>query len=279
MHSTLIAQWGEELAARGCSGRTVTEWTRIASRCADMTGRPPDALRREDLVVFLARPGLSAASKATYYTALTAWHQWLQHTDRRADDPTAALPRPRHPTGSPRPLTTVQVQRVFAQPMRAQTRVKLLLACYQGLRVHEIARVRGEDVDPWARTLRVRGKGGRTDVLDLHPEVCRTAVGMPPRGWWFPSPRGGHVAGTSVSDVLGRVIDRAGVTGSAHQLRHWYATELVRAGVPLTTVQRLMRHSSLATTQRYVAVADDSAARALLTLPDVTPLLLTKDAA
>jgi integrase/recombinase XerD len=74
---------------------------------------------------------------------------------------------------------------------------------------------------------------------------------------------------TSVSDALGRTIRRAGVTGTAHGLRHWYATELVRAGVPLTTVQRLMRHESLATTQRYVAVADDAPARALALLPDV----------
>ena len=58
----------------------------------------------------------------------------------------------------------------------------------------------------------------------------------------------------AVSTVIGKAMRRAGVPGTAHALRHWYATALVESGADLRTVQTLMRHASLATTERYVRV-------------------------
>ncbi len=81
---------------------------------------------------------------------------------------------------------------------------------------------------------------------------------MPATGWWFPM-RGypsEHVLSKSVSDIVGRTMRRAGVAGTPHSLRHWYATSLLDDGNDLRTVQELLRHKSIQSTQIYTRVSD-----------------------
>lgn len=142
------------------------------------------------------------------------------------------------------------------------------LAVYHGLRAHEIAKVRGEDIDLYAATLRVVGKGGTDDTVPLHPVVAADARAMPRLGWWFPSPRGGRPERReSVSAVISRAMKRADVAATGHQLRHWYGTALVRSGTDIRVAQTLMRHASLATTALYTAVDDTQQRDAVARLP------------
>ncbi|MGK9270324.1 tyrosine-type recombinase/integrase [Williamsia muralis] len=147
--------------------------------------------------------------------------------------------------------------------MTQKTRLKILLAAFAGLRVHEIAKVKGEDVDRVTQTLTVKGKGGHTYTVPLHPVIMEASKHYPDRGYWFPRCTRGigidksrPMGGKAVSDVIGRTMRRAGIPGTPHGLRHFFATELVKADVDLRTVQELLRHSSLQTTQIYVAVPD-----------------------
>ncbi|MCV7090197.1 site-specific integrase [Mycobacterium interjectum] len=156
--------------------------------------------------------------------------------------------------------------------MHHRTRVMILLAALAGLRVHEIAKFRGEDIDLDARTLRVTGKGGRTDSLPVHPMLVAAALTMPARGWWFPANSrrpGDHVHGKSVSDIIGNAMRRAGVPGTPHGLRHSFGSNLVASGADLRTAQTLLRHANLQTTAIYVQVADGKRVEAIdrLTLP------------
>ena len=114
------------------------------------------------------------------------------------------------------------------------------LGAYQGLRAHEIAKVRGEDVDVAAGTLYVCGKGGVEAELPLHSAIAEEAARMPATGWWFPSylNREQPVLSGSVSAVLSGAMARAGVPGTAHSLRHWHATELL---APASTPGSLRR--------------------------------------
>ena len=77
-------------------------------------------------------------------------------------DPTMRVPRPRVPPARPRPITRNQLDTLLATPLRSPTRTKILLASYSGLRIHEIAKLRGQDIDLAGGTLTVTGKGGRT---------------------------------------------------------------------------------------------------------------------
>lgn len=104
----------------------------------------------------------------------------------------------------------------------------------------------------------VKGKGKRLKSVPLHPELIEIASEMPGAGWWFPM-RGyesEHVLPKSVSDIIGRTMRRAGVRGTPHCLRHWYATTMLENGVDIRVVQELLRHKSLATTQIYTKVPD-----------------------
>jgi integrase/recombinase XerD len=126
--------------------------------------------------------------------------------------------------------------------------------------VHEIAKVRGEDVDPMARTLRVTGKGNVTAVLPLHHVLIEAAADMPRKGYWFPgnSRRPGlPILPRGVADIIGRAMDRAEIPGgTAHRIRHWYGSTLVGDGADLRTAQTLLRHANLNTTAIYVQVHD-----------------------
>ncbi len=119
------------------------------------------------------------------------------------------------------------------------------------------------------------GKGNKDRILPLHP-LIRDIVADFPTGYWFPGRAGntiGHIHARSVSDLMRLAKNRAGVVGArltGHSLRHFYGTELVKAGVDLRTVQELMRHENLNTTQLYVAVADDRLVAALARLPTVS---------
>ncbi|VEG29989.1 Tyrosine recombinase XerD [Actinomyces howellii] len=252
------------MSGQGLSKRTITERRRVITQLARDTGTDPAALTSTTLSAWLATLP-SPATREAYYSIARAWTRWLVLTGHRDDDPTVRVPRPRVPAGRPRPITDAQLDAVLALPLRRPTRAKVLLAAYAGLRIHEIARIRGTDIDPIAGTLHVAGKGGRHDVLPAHPVILDLADHYPFAGYWFPSPArpSQPVTPQTVGTVISRAFDRAGIQGSAHQLRHYFATALLRAGADSRVVQTLMRHSSLATTGRYLGVDPDQQRAAL----------------
>lgn len=251
----LISTWQTTMQAEGLAERTWTDWARIVTRAARETGQHPGDFTPAALTGFLAHYR-NANTRSTYYRGLAAFTAWLVRTGYRADDPMAAIRPPKVPRGVPHPVSTAGLERLLSSRLHRRTRAMILLGAYQGLRAHEIAKVRAEDVDIDDRTLRVTGKGGVDAVLPLHPLVEALVVGMPRRGWWFPShedPRR-PVRAASVSLTISKAMERAQVRGTAHSLRHWFATALLREGADAVTVQQMLRHASLATTQIYTKV-------------------------
>lgn len=252
---TLIDAWTLTMQAQGLSHATITERTRLIRQLARTTGTDPAALTPHTLTVFLAAIDSPVTADA-YYSIARAWCTWLVRAGHRDDDPTMRVPRPRVPPARPRPITRQQLDTLLATPLRQDTRTKILLASYAGLRIHEIAKLRGQDIDPAGGTLTITGKGGRTDLLPAHPIILTQATTYPRKGHWFPSPTRPeqHVAAKTVGTVIARALRRAGIDATAHQLRHYFATSLLEAGVDSRIVQTLMRHASLATTGRYLGV-------------------------
>lgn len=270
-----LDDWMLWMRSEGLSERTCRERIQQITRVADYAGANPDELTDRQVVTYLARAKISQSTRAHYDVDLRAWFKWLIQRDLRTDDPMAKLKRPRVPRRRARPIETEHLTKLLASRMHARTKTMMLLCAYQGLRVHEVAKIRGEDVDLLGKRLYVVGKGGVDEWLPLHPKIAWEARLYFRRGWWFPTHIGNRASDTgpilarSVSDIISLAMARAGVPGTAHSLRHWYGTELVRSGADLRVTQDLMRHASLQTTQIYVATSDDRRAEAIARLPEV----------
>jgi integrase/recombinase XerD len=271
----LLEDWVLWMQARGLAERTVQERWQIVNRVAQGATVSPDGLTSREIQRYLARPDIGQSTRANYHVALTAWFKWLVEQEHRPDNPMVKIPRPRVPRRRPRPMATEHLERLLASPMHRRTRMMILLATYQGLRAHEIAKIRGEDVDLLGERLYVKGKGGVDEWLPLHARVAAEAQGYPRKGYWFQTHVGnargarGPILARSVSTIISQAAARAGAMGTAHNIRHWYGTELNRAGVPILTLRSLMRHASAATTQIYAEIDEDQRTEGIGRLPDL----------
>lgn len=267
----VIDSWVRTMQGQGLSNRTITERARVIHQLATTTGADPVALTPTTLENWLATLP-SAASRDAYYSIVRAWCHWLVRAAYRDDDPTLHVPRPKPPRTCPRPLTEGQLNAVLALPLRTDTRTKIVLAAWAGMRIHEIAKIRGTDIDATAQTITIAGKGGRIDTLPVHPLILDRANLHDPIKLWFPSPihPDEPIRAQTVGTVISRALNRAGIKGSAHQLRHRFATSLLAAGVDSRIVQTLMRHENLATTGRYLGVTTEQQRAALTALTTTT---------
>lgn len=264
-----VDDWKLWQVAQRLSRRTYDERVRVIRLMHSETGIQPIGIAAIEIVEWMAdHEEWSDSTAATYASYLAAWFKWLQLTDRRVDNPMLKVGTPRTPDREPRPVSDADVVKLLKTRMWNSTRKMILLALLAGLRVHEIAKIRGEDVDLGARLLWVKGKGKRLKSVPLHPILIEMASEMPAAGWWFPM-RGHeseHVLSKSVSDIIGRTMRRGGVRGTPHALRHWFASTMVANGVDIRVVQEMLRHKSLATTQIYTKVPDDRRQDAILCL-------------
>ena len=260
MEMPLVQQWITWQTAGRLSAVTVTERARVVAQfLTDADTTEVDATHHHVVKWLAEHPEWSASTSATYHSYLRAFFAWMAMLDHRTDNPMLKIPPPRYPDRVPRPVTDSDFTALLATPMHHRTRVMILLAALAGLRVSEVAQVRGEDVDPAGGRLFVRGKGGSVNWLPLHPLLVEAAATMPLRGYWFPANSrrsGSHIHPKSVSSIIGAAMRRAGCRGTAHSLRHWHGTTLLADGADLRTVQELLRHKSVATTQIYTKVPD-----------------------
>lgn len=253
MQAVLLGEWADWLRAGGASEKTVeTRCAGVVAACRFNGHDDPVSLTTRQLIVWLARCR-SPWTRRTYWTSIRAWFRWLADEGVRLDDPTERVPKPPQPKGVPRPAPTASLGAVLEiAPRKAMAYIKL--AAYEGLRVHEIAKLRAEDFD--GDSLYVLGKGSHMDVIPIHPEVEQLRNGFPVQGWWFPSlTELGHVRPQAVSSTISRTFHQAGFEINAHMLRHWFGTHTLRNSRDLRVTQELMRHMSVASTQIYTEVA------------------------
>jgi integrase len=265
--TALLNLWAEYMQAIGQSPATIRLHTQTVTSLARSAGVPPESVTRQDCIHFLARP-LSAWSKLTYWKALKAWSRFLVEFGHRSDDLLKGVPRPRTPEPVARPLTDETVARLLSAPLSSRAAAYVRLALFAGLRVHEIARIRGEHLDRAAGWLLVAGKGGNQAYVPLHPEVEHLAAGMSTDGYWFPSPAhpGQPISPKTVTAVIGQALQSVGSTATAHCLRDTCATRIQRKVRDIRITQTLLRHRSIKSTQKYCGVADTDVQAAVLAL-------------
>lgn len=256
----LVGEWAVWQRAGRRSHRTVEERTRVITQFIIESGVEPLSTKPMDIAMWMsAHEEWSQSTAATYYSYLMSWHKWLVMMDYRTENPMHKTQTPKRPERSPRPVADADLIKLLNLRVHRRTKVMILLAALAGFRVAEISRVKGEDIDLGAKRIHVLGKGNKQAWVPLHPILAEVAETMPREGYWFPGNcrrPGEHIRSKSVSDIIGQAMRRAGVHGTPHSLRHWYATTLLSDGADLRTVQELMRHSSVQTTQVYTQVPD-----------------------
>lgn len=250
-----LSSWEVWMKSQGLSERTIRERIGTVRNLLSRSHTTARSLEPVHIQTWLARD-MSQATRATYHASIRAFCKWMQRSGIREDNPADRTPSPKRPKTLPRPLSPEQLYALLRACNRRRTRAYVLLGALAGLRVHEIAKIQGEDVDPWTGVLTVIGKGGKVARLPLHDELIAEAKRWPTTGWWFPSYTGSrpHVSSHAVSMAISDAMWRAGVRATPHALRHTYGTELVKAGVHLRVVQEAMRHENPASTAIYTKV-------------------------
>jgi integrase/recombinase XerC len=215
---------------------------------------------------------LSPRSLSRHLSAIRSFFRWA---DRRLDvrnDKLALVRGPRVKPTQPRPVSEDQargliqeaegdIEREPWETARDAAVLTLLYGC--GLRISEALSLRRADA-PLADTLRVLGKGTKTRLVPVLPAV-RQAVDaylaeapfrLAPEEALFRGRRGGPLGPRYIQGLMARLRGRLGLADSAtpHALRHSFATHILAGGGDLRTIQELLGHASLSTTQKYTGV-------------------------
>ena len=289
MHAALDAFLAYLALERGHSPHTVEAYARDLRRFADHLGDGASAVAfaRADVERWVAalrdRDGLSARSAARALSALRTFCKFLLREHLREDDPTALVPAPR----LAKPLPVVLSEASAADlaeapegegPLAVRDRAMLELLYGAGLRVSELISLKIGDVSLDAGLVRATGKGQKTRVVpvgELALEALRAWLAgaraelldratrrglkrLPPD--LFISARGRPLTRQAMWKNLKRYALTAGVTPAAspHKLRHSFATHLLDGGADLRSVQAMLGHADIATTQIYTHVTRKS---------------------
>lgn len=219
---------------------------------------------------------LAPTTVARKFASIRSFHRFLIVEGYAVDDPTATVATPSRPLGLPKALTIEEVEAILAQPgtdspvARRDTAVLEFLYA-TGCRVSELSAVDQHDLDDETRTVLLTGKGAKQRLVPVGT-YAMTAIDawLPDRmvlrrpgsdpGALFLSTRGNRLGRQAVWRLVKRHGADAGIPPDAlspHVLRHSAATHMVEGGADLRTVQELLGHASLSTTQMYTKVSPE----------------------
>jgi integrase/recombinase XerD len=229
----------------------------------------------------LAQEGLGARSAARHLSAVRGLMKFLLREGVLSSDPTQLSARPRFGRRLPRTLSEAEVLRLVEAPdistLRGlRDRAMLSVTYAAGLRASELVGLTAGDVDLSRGIVSAFGKGGKRRLvplgnltldhlrayLDARAQASEAAASRsqkPGPDVLFPSPRGGALTRQGFWKIVGRYARGVGLRGRVypHQLRHSFATHLLTGGADLRSVQTMLGHASVTTTEIYTHVSGD----------------------
>jgi integrase/recombinase XerD len=264
------------LAARR-SPRTVEAYRRDLATLTDWLARPPATASTEDLERYLAagrEAGLSPATLARRTAAIRMFFRHLQLMNGTTENAAAALDPPRRTRKLPRTLSPAEAERLIEaangvgpRDMRDRALVELLYGA--GLRVSEAVGLERGAVDLDNRVVRAFGKGSKERIVPIGRQATEAlrrylAHGRPHldtrhRPEIFLNAQGGPLTRAGAFLILRRLAAKAGLEPERihpHLLRHSFATHMLEGGADLRSLQELLGHADLGTTELYTHVSD-----------------------
>ena len=281
------------MAERGAAALTVEAYTRdlseflafLAAKGATSVNATADHLR--GYLAFLARKGLAPTSRARKLSAIRQFFRFLLAEGIRADDPSSSIDSPKLGRPLPKILSLAEVETLLetaaqageqsadgSARRRALRLYALLETLYAtGLRVSELISLPRAVLTADDLVLTIKGKGGRERLVPLN-EAARQALrahlaelavdeaqGRVTSPWMFPSSSGArHLTRQRFGQELKALAAASGIEParvSPHVLRHAFASHLLERGADLRTVQQLLGHADISTTQIYTHVIEE----------------------
>ena len=285
MNKELIAAFMETITAeRGAAANTIAAYTRDLENCGeflDSGRRTFENAQVSDLrayLAFLAENGMSVKTQARRLSALREFYKYLYTEKIRTDNPTDVLDSPKTGRSLPKYLSEEEINRLFdaipAMSPKKALRMKALLEILyaSGLRVSELVSLPASTANVRENFLIVRGKGSKDRMVPLTdaakqalhewiPERERTLPKGRESRWLFPSrSKTGHLTREGFFEELKSLATAAGIPAervSPHVIRHSFASHLIAHDADLRTVQQMLGHANIATTQIYTHILDD----------------------
>jgi integrase/recombinase XerD len=222
-----------------------------------------------------AKPPASPATIHRKSACLRSFYRHLRRDGLLDTDPTASLSTPRRSRKLPQVLTRGEVEKLLSQPrgtepaaLRDRALLELMYAC--GLRASEAIGLELMDVDIEEGVLRARGKGSKERVVPIGQAALKALRiylerGRPrlvkdaPEAHLFVNFRGGHLTRQGLYKIVRRHALTAGFADrmSPHTLRHTFATHLLTGGCDLRSVQEMLGHADVSTTQLYTHLSSE----------------------
>ncbi|CEJ10928.1 Tyrosine recombinase XerD [bacterium YEK0313] len=278
-------------AERGAAANTLSAYRRDLDDYAEFLageGAAPKAATTEMVRAYLADcagRGLKTASVARRLSAVRQLHRFLYGEGLCPEDPAAVLEGPKRGRPLPKVLKSDEVDRLLkvahegldaaARPLGERLKAARMAALLEllyasGLRISELISLPIAAARRDQRFLIVRGKGNKERIVPLNQAAkdaiavylgLREEAGLGPSKWLFPSSgESGHLTRQYVGRELKQVASAAGLPAakvSPHVLRHAFASHLLQNGADLRSVQQLLGHADIATTQIYTHVLDE----------------------
>lgn len=253
---TAFAEWFEQKYQQEC------DWLQVG----------PFHLRA--YLVYLTESQFDRATIHLKMSALRSMFKWLVRTERVKQNPLVGMTLPKKARRLPKFLTIQQMETLLDVPVKdkpkdklAAWRDKAILETFYsaGLRIHELVQLNDDDMNVLGEVVRVRGKGKKERLAALGGPAMETLQkylelrARNARGPLFVNKFGGRLTARSIQRMLKKYLVAAGLDPSLtpHKLRHSFATHLLDAGADLRSVQELLGHASLSSTQIYTHITPE----------------------
>ncbi len=260
-----LEEFRNHMLALRKSQNTVKQYTAMVSAMIEMVGKEVDEITKEDLVLYQQHLAIDREySKNSLYLNVKALQAFFRFLGRKDAE---ELAPPKRPAAVPKYLTEAEMADLLDAGRQQGDRDLnvLLLLAFTGLRVSELCSLEVQDIDFAERVVHVRSGKGDKDRIVIVPEAVATSL----RGLidtrhtasihLFPG-QNGHISPKTAQRIVKKAALNAGIKKNVtpHTLRHSFATALLRKGGDIRFIQKVLGHSSIATTQIYTHVDDST---------------------
>jgi len=260
---------------RGLSDNSIVAYRIDLSELSSFTsGTPPEKLTPSIVTSFfgsLMKKGRRPATLARKLSSIRHFFEYLKTRGEVKDNPATAYRAPRIARYHPDYLAVDEIERIIKaadqqpkQAIRDRTIIELLYGC--GLRISELANLKVNDIEFEAGFLRVTGKGNKQRLVPLGGYAARALQQhldnpadtgrLHQSGLVFVNRAGKCYSRVGLWKIIKRIVARAGITKvvTPHTFRHSFATHLLEGGADLRTVQEMLGHADISTTEIYTRV-------------------------